>query len=35
VIFSLENLFTLKQDVGISRKLKTQEFTFMYKKQPI
>jgi len=34
VLFSLENYFTIKQDVEISRTLKTQEFTFMYKKQP-
>jgi len=27
-------IFTIKQDVGIARTLKTQEITFMYKKQP-
>ena len=29
-----EFFFTLKQGVGIARTLKTQEITFMYKKQP-
>jgi len=34
VLFS-KRIFTIKYDVGISRTLKTQEITFMYKNQPI
>ena len=34
VLFS-KRIFTIKHDVGIARTLKTQEITFMYKKQPI
>jgi len=33
VLFS-KRIFTIKHDVGIARTLKTQEITFMYKKQP-
>jgi len=29
-----KRIFTIKHDVGIARTLKTQEITFMYKKQP-
>jgi len=32
VLFS-KRIFTIKQDVGIARTLRTQEITFMYKKQ--
>jgi len=35
VLFFIRELFTIKQGVGISRKHKTQELTFVYKKQSI
>jgi len=33
-VLSSKRIFTIKYDVGIARTLKTQEITFMYKKQP-
>ena len=33
--FLIGEFFTIKQDVGIARILKTQEINFVYKKQPI
>ena len=35
VHFLIGKLFTIEHDVGLLRKLKIQEFTFMYMKLPI